>query len=181
MLFRSNRDNTSNWIVWHSSLAAGNYYMLLQQTDGQQSGVNFYPNSTTFGFGHSASERWITYLWTAIPGYSAFGSYTGNGSSDGTFVYTGFRPRYILQKCSSQASSWIIWDTTRSTYNVLSNADLLTNSSAAEGGGSWGTAIDILSNGFKFRNADSYAFNASNQTYIYAAFAEIPFKYARAR
>lgn len=114
------------------------------------------------------------YIFAEIAGYSKFGSYTGNGSADGTFVYTGFRPRWILTKSSSAVSDWTIVDTSRSTYN-LSTATLFPNVTAAEGSG---FQIDVLSNGFKLRSTGQ---NTNAVTYIYAAFAENPFKNSLAR
>jgi hypothetical protein len=106
------------------------------------------------------------------------GSYVGNGSADGVFVYTGFRPRWVLIKNSSGAYPWQINDATRNPYN-LTNLALHPNASDSEA--TYTSAVmDILSNGFKLRGGDTYV-NASANTYIYAAFAESPFQYARAR
>jgi hypothetical protein len=113
-----------------------------------------------------------------VAGFSAFGSYTGNGSSDGPFVFTGFRPRWILVKSSSAGGDWILEDAARSNYNVV-DARLFANTSDAEISNGNGN-IDFLSNGFKLRNAHS-SMNASSTTYVYAAFAEAPVKYSRAR
>ena len=113
-----------------------------------------------------------------IAGFSAFGSYTGNGSTDGPFVYTGFRPRWIMAKQSSAAGqSWNIFDTARNTYNVT-NTTLYADQSSAED--SVSNAYDILSNGFKLRTSASQG-NTNGATYIYAAFAENPFKNSLAR
>jgi len=121
------------------------------------------------------------YCFAPVAGYSAFGSYTGNGSTDGPFVYLGFRPRYIMIKKSSAASStygWQLFDTARSPYNVTYLPGLWADSSVAESGSAYG--LDILSNGFKIRLDDTNN-NANGQTMIYAAFAENPFKYSLAR
>jgi hypothetical protein len=118
----------------------------------------------------------IAYCFAAVAGYSAFGSYTGNGSSDGPFIYTGFRPRFILIK-STGVESWSIVDTSRSIYNQ-EDASLFPNLSNAEGTGN--TVSDILSNGFKLRNTWTGS-NTNGQSYIYAAFAESPFNSSRAR
>jgi hypothetical protein len=104
------------------------------------------------------------------------GSYVGNGSSDGVFVYTGFRPKFILGKVSSATNGWFMFDATRSPYNVA-DSYLAANASAAE---ATFTFADFLSNGFKLR-ATTSDWNASGQTYIYAAFAEAPLNYSRAR
>ena len=120
----------------------------------------------------------VAYCFAAIAGYSAFGSYTGNGSTDGPFVYLGFRPRYVLVKCTSNAAYgyWDVIDTSRDPYNAAFH-ELFPNDSSAEYTG--GRYTDILSNGFKQR-ASAYA-NVNGETYIYACFAENPFKYSLAR
>jgi len=140
------------------------------------------PTSSVFSVGASNvsnqnASTHIAYLFSEVAGYSRFGSYTGNGSTDGPFVYLGFRPRFILFKSSTYVGSfWNILDTSRDTYNAAQNR-LYPNSSAAE---QTGTLVDILSNGFKVKSANS-DFNQSGETYIYAAFAENPFKISLAR
>jgi hypothetical protein len=106
------------------------------------------------------------------------GSYVGNGSADGVFVYTGFRPKYLMVKSPTSVIDWIVEDSSRSPYNQMYHR-LYPNDSVAESTSTNGN-MDFLSNGFKLRNAHA-AMNASGQTYIYAAFAEHPFQYARAR
>jgi hypothetical protein len=122
------------------------------------------------------NDNYVAYLWSEVAGFSKFGSYTGNGSSDGPFVFCGFRPRFIMFKRSDASSDWRIQDTSRSTSNQQSTA-LMPNLSNSEDTGA--NVIDVLSNGFKAR--DSGAFNTSSATYIFAAFAEAPFKYSLAR
>ena len=139
------------------------------------------PNSTVITLGNQAMTNtngttYVAYCFAPISGYSAFGSYIGNGSTDGPFVYLGFRPRWLLIKRSDSTGSWYIWDTSRSTYNQMTLA-LYPNLADAEPGGD---DIDFLSNGFKMRDTFSYL-NASGGTFLYAAFAENPFKYSRAR
>lgn len=119
---------------------------------------------------------YVAYCFASIAGYSAFGSYTGNSSSDGPFIYCGFRPRYVLIKLSSGGlGDWMIYDAVRNTSNVMSSV-LYADLANAEG---TVTGIDFTSNGFKLRGT-STDFNGG-YTYIYAAFAESPFKYALAR
>ena len=132
----------------------------------------------TVGGAAYASDNEVAYCWTAIPGFSAFGSYTGNGSADGPFVYTGFRPRYVLTKRTDSIGSWFITDTSRTLYNASTTNILFPDSSIAED--TVDPSVDILSNGFKLR-ATGAGSNASGGTYIYAAFAENPFKMSRAR
>ena len=138
--------------------------------------------ATTFGVGPTAytndNENFnggMTYfVWTDIPGYSAFGDYVGNSISDGPYIYTGFRPSMILYKCATTTGNWHFRDTTRSVYNPA-EAALYANLQYVESTpGNSGNYVDILSNGFKIRNGDGDQ-NTSGQTYIWAAWAENPF------
>jgi hypothetical protein len=121
---------------------------------------------------------YVAYLWSEVAGFSKFGSYTGNGSSDGPFVHCGFRPRWVMVKRTDSGNNWFVLDTSRNTYN-LTNNQLLPNSSAAESTNT-DCNVDVLSNGFKLRTALD-ASNGSGGTYIFAAFAESPQKYSLAR
>ena len=123
------------------------------------------------------AENYVAYCWAPVPGYSAFGNYTGNSSDDGTFVPTGFRPAWIVLKEMPNADDWVIYDSKRDPINT-SDTVLRMDSNAAEYSGS-GREIDILSNGFKLRTSNA-TINASNK-FAYMAFAEFPFKYANAR
>ena len=140
------------------------------------------PTSSVFSLGTNSNvnpsgQTLVAYCWSQIAGFSQFGSYTGNGSSDGPFVYLGFRPKFIMFQCATAGSNWTIVDTARSPYNAAT-LTLLPNDSRAEV--SYAN-YDFLSNGFKIRGSLSNEYNVSGQTYIYAAFAENPFKYANAR
>ncbi len=124
-----------------------------------------------------AASNYIAYLFKNVPGFSAFGSYVGNGLADGPFINTGFKPKYILVKdITAGTGGWIIRDTAREPFNV-SNINITPNGSGPEVPGS--TAIDLLSNGFKNRGTGGGA-NASGVQFIYAAFADVPFKYSAA-
>jgi hypothetical protein len=120
---------------------------------------------------------YAAYCFAQIPGYSAFGSYVGNGSTNGVFVYTGFRPKWIMFKQTTATEDWAIYDTTRNTSNPL-DFELWANQSSAEYDGNG--FVDFLSNGFKWTSIRGIGNNSGN-TYIYIAFAENPFKLARAR
>ena len=113
----------------------------------------------------------IAYCFAEKKGFSKFGSYTGNGNADGTFVYTGFKPAFVMLKVSSTTNDWIILDNKRDTFNVATKK-LLPNVSNAESSDS-GVSTDFLSNGFKFRTSGNNV-NVSGGTYIYMAFAENP-------
>jgi hypothetical protein len=187
LIITKNRSGVSDWVVYHSGLSSG-YTIFLDTTSAQNNSAAWYgssaPTSAVFYTSYignisinASANNYVSYCWAAVPGYSAFGSYTGNGSTDGPFVYLGFRPRFVLLKVSSTTGDWVVYDTSRNTYNVV-DLYLYPNSSAAEGG-SGTPRLDILSNGFKLRQSGQD--NTSGATYIYAAFAENPFKIARAR
>jgi len=177
------RNNANSWNSYHISL--GNTKGInLNSTAAEDTSSNYWnnttPTSSVFTTGiytNNSTFNFVAYCFAQVAGYSAFGSYTGNGSTDGPFIFTGFRPRFVLFKNSSASSQWILLDTARNTYNV-SNAYLEPNTSDAENTAS--TVCDILSNGFKIRTTGT-DFNDSGNTYIYMAFAESPFKYANAR
>ena len=173
-----------NWTVYHVSTGNTGYTQLSSANAyAANTGTwnNTSPTSSVFTLGTdwAASYSCVAYCWTPIAGYSQFGSYTGNGSTDGPFVYLGFRPKFLLFKQSSAAGEyWHIMDTSRSPYNGV-DLDLYPNLANAEATYS-PPALDLLSNGFKLRTSNS-AWNGSGATYIYAAFAENPFKYSNAR
>jgi hypothetical protein len=185
MIIVKNRSSAQTWRVYSSVIGATQYLNLNATTAAQTSSIpwnNTAPTSTVFSVGtddatNKSSENLVAYCFAAVAGYSAFGSYTGNGSADGPFVYLGFRPRYVLVKPSSTAGSWIVMDTARSSFNVADDA-LLPNSSSAE---LYNDLVDINSNGFKIRKDSSGNMNNSGATYIYAAFAESPFQFSNAR
>lgn len=118
----------------------------------------------------------VAYSFASVAGFSAFGSYTGNGSTDGSFIYTGMRPKFVLIKRTDTTSNWYILDSVRNTYNVLGEELYPNLANAAV----TNTDLDLLSNGFKWRTTN-VEFNGSAATYVYAAFAENPFSIARAR
>jgi hypothetical protein len=186
-IIAKNRPSSADaWCIYHVGLTSAAFFIKLNATDAQASGVGVWnstaPTSSVFSIGSSSGSNgstnaMVAYCWTPIAGFSAFGSYTGNGSTDGPFVYTGFRPRWVLIKSSSAASQWILHDTARDTYNTTS-ATLFPNLSNAEAANN---SFDILSNGFKIRVGSGESTNDSGQTYIYMAFAENPFKNSLAR
>jgi hypothetical protein len=184
MVIAKLRSNTSNWPVYHRSLDAGKV-VWLDLTDAQTTSVSYNgaPTSSIINLGtaggtNTSSGTHVIYAFAAVAGYSAFGSFTGNGSTDGPFVYTGFKPRWIMIKNATAAgNAWLVFDTVRDTYNVTKGY-LAPNNANSENTSS--SILDITSNGFKLR--DSFvAWNGSGDTFIYAAFAENPFKYSLAR
>jgi hypothetical protein len=187
------RSNAQSWGVYHKDVGINNY-LLLDSTGASTSYSGIWgssaPTSTVFGVpgnvGLNNNNGWtyVAYCFAPVVGYSSFGSFESNQSLDGPFIYCGFRPRWILVKAAirTSGSNWSIIDAARNTgnFSVSGNGTniLYANTSGSEFS-SGGAQLDILSNGFKVRN-NSGDIN-DNGTYIYAAFAESPFNYARAR
>ena len=189
MVIVKQRNIIQSWCIWHSGIALSEVLFL-----NNNAAKTSYPtlfnsmatlNATVFSVGtdvgtNQSSGTYVAYCFAPIAGYSAFGSYTGNGSTDGTFIFTGFRPRYVMIKASSTGGAgydWFIHDTARDTYNACT-LDLEANLSLSEN--QYGAEQDFLSNGFKLRNTGGGT-NQNGVTYIYMAFAENPIQYARAR
>jgi hypothetical protein len=186
LIITKSRSNSSNWGVYHSSIGPTQYLLLNSTSAAQTSSSpwnNTAPTSTVFSIGdasftNTSGDTYVGYAFAPVVGYSAMGSYVGNGSAtDGPFVYTGMRPRWILIKSATETAGWMIYDTARDTYNQ--SITLLYPNLSLQEQSSSNYAYDILSNGFKVRNSGQN--NTSSATYIYAAFAEAPFNYSRAR
>lgn len=178
-----NRGTTQDWAIYHSSLGNTQFLIFTTATAGTSSAYwnNTSPTSSVFTVGTQNrvnANTMVAYCWAEITGFSKFGSYAGNGSSDGTFIYLGFRPKFIMVKKTSATGNWEIFDSSRNTSN-LTNLQLLPNLSNAESTSTTGVC-DLVSNGVKWRGSGGDE-NASGATYIYAAFAENPFKYSNAR
>jgi len=187
IITKARTNGSSYWLTYHSGLASpSTSYMSLNTTNAVDTGGasvwnSTSPTSSVFSVGTStwinpSGGTMIAYCFADVEGFSKAGSYTGNGSTNGAFVYTGFRPAWVMVKGSSAAESWTIWDNKRNAYNTASNF-LYANTSNSELSPA---EVDFVSNGFKLRNASSQG-NVSGRTYIYLAFAEHPFKYANAR
>ena len=171
------RDTASDWRMYHVKVGNTGALTLNNNNATQTNSVFFQdttPTSTVFSLGTGTdvnnTNAFIAYCFAEKKGYSKFGSYTGNGNADGPFVYTGFRPAFLLFKKTSGTSHWYTYDSKRLGYNggnVVVAADL-TNSEIT------GKDIDLLSNGFKWKSTTNNG-NASGATYIYMAFAESPF------
>jgi hypothetical protein len=187
MMIVKNRDTSgTSWAVYTATTGATNY-LRLNSTIASTSGSTFWnntaPTSSAFSVGtdsdvNANGQNHVAYLWSEVAGFSKFGSYTGNGSSDGPFLHCGFRPAFVIFKSSSSGYDWFMFDNRRDPENVVDLA-LFPNSSSAESGGST-YMFDFTSNGIKIRNSQ-LNLNGSGNTYIFAAFAEAPFKYALAR
>jgi hypothetical protein len=174
------RDGTHAWVVWGEAIGtASNSRLFLNTTDAiSTTGSIGASTNTYFAYDVGGGESWLAYCFHSIEGFSKFGSYTGNGSTDGPFVYTGFRPAFVITKCSSGSSNWNLLDSKRNTFNDA-DLHLLPNSTAAEAT-TTSNNLDLLSNGFKPRGAGGNT-NTSGETYIFIAFAEQPFKFSNAR
>ncbi len=184
VIVKSRSAGSTDWVVYHASLGA-TQNVRLQSTAAAATQTVMWndtaPTSTVFTIGtnnnvNTNAQTQVAYCWAEIAGFSRFGSYTGNGSTDGPFVYLGFRPKFIMIKVTTTTNDWYIYDTSRNTSN-LTNLVLFANLSDAQATATV-AVLDILSNGFKIRGSASI--NAA-QTYIYMAFAENPFKNSLAR
>lgn len=180
MILMKNLNQAYDWVVYHQNIGATKY-LILNATNAETTGTGFLNNTEptssviTLGSGGSAngsSDNLIAYCFAEKKGFSKFGSYTGNGNaSDGTFVYLGFRPAFvIIKRTDTSGYNWVMVDNKRSPYNLV-QAELYPSSSTAEDTAA--PFADFVSNGFKMRTA-SNSKNASGGTYIYMAFAEFP-------
>ena len=196
LLLAKNRDASESWLTLHQDSSdtwwaaqlntTTQFYDLLTSTSFRaQSWDNTPPTSSVFQLADdngnwnntlNNNQNYIVYCFAPVEGYSAFGSYTGNGSSDGPFVYTGFRPNWILVRQIDATQNWVIIDAVRNTFNIVDNG-LYADLSNAE---QTSNRADFTANGFKIR-INSGELNTNAGSYFYAAFAEHPFKTARAR
>jgi hypothetical protein len=187
MVIVKSRTSAVGWSTYHASvITATNQYIQLNTTAAILSVAGIWgsalPTSSVVGIGSgtnvNANDDCVAYCFSEVEGFSKFGSYTGNASADGPFIYCGFRPKLIIGKRTDAVENWIIYDTSRDSFNVAS-AQLQPNTLIAETTAN--SLIDFNSNGFKFRSTNSFNGNSSGGTHIFMAFAESPFKYARAR
>ena len=198
LIIAKNRDTSTNWMVYHKATGHGGYLGLnLTAAFASASSVwdNTAPTNSVFTVGQDTESNgdgddMIAYCFTSVEGYCKVGSFENPSSSEGAFVYCGFRPAFILGKCaknissSSGAGDWVIRDTARSPYNNPSDGNtLVANVANAEDNYYAATqaAVDILSNGFKIRHPNSSPLGDPGRLYIFMAIAEHPFKTARAR
>jgi len=177
MMIIKNRSDTQYWVVYHKDLEGANNHLRLDGTAAKRNDLNMFsstaPTSSVFEIGtqpqvNGNTNNIISYCFAEKKGYSKFGSYTGNGSADGIFVYTGFKPAFVLIKRSDGTPNWTINDTARDPTNV-NNLRLFPNQNVVESSGS--DSMDMLSNGFKLRSTDG-GNNFSGGTFIYMAFGQ---------
>jgi len=180
MIIIKKRNGTDNWIVYHKSLSAVDRYVMLNTTDGESANSAAFndtrPTSSVFSLGsftksNASNSTFIAYCFADKQGYSKFGKYTGNGNANGTFIYTGFKPAFIITKYTGgDGQNWQMYDNKRNPHNFVDTV-LFPNGSADEEAYD---KYDFLSNGFKARAANTGT-NGSGSPYIYMAFAENPF------
>jgi hypothetical protein len=181
-LIIKNRDRTSGWKIGSSQFSGWNYVMGFD-TGGQSLNTNPFnstaPTSSVFTIKNGsyadtnqAGEDFIAYCFHSVKGFSKIGKYIGNGSTDGTFVYTGFKPAWVMIK-NIGTSNWTMHDNKRNPYNQVTDRLYANLSNAEDVGGPYG--VDFLSNGMKMRTTESTSWNGNGVTFIYMAFAENPF------
>ena len=183
MVITKGLDATSPWNTYNENLnssAPEDYYIALNSTSASASdspgvfgaGMTSSTIGVGVGVGFTSGQDYIAYCFADVQGFSKFGSYVGNSSTDGAFVYTGFKPAFLLIKNASADQSWWMWDNKRIGYNGGGNHRFRTNGSDAEFADST-SKVDLLSNGFKWRDGDN-AYNFSGNNFIYMAFASEP-------
>jgi len=183
-IITKSRTTADDWFCYHDAIGNTKYIRLNSTAASTTSSTiwnNTSPTSSTFSLGTSGGanrngDNFVAYCFSEVAGFSKFGSYTGNGSTNGPFVHCGFRPRFVMVKRTDSTSDWGIYDSAREPNNQMTRL-LFPNGSYAD---TTGYPIDFLSNGFKHRNSSGMP-NVSGGTYIFAAFAESPFKYSLAR
>jgi len=182
MYIVKNREQVgTNWVVFHKDLTSNAYSLYLNDDSTQSNAVGYWngtsPTSTVFSIKNTSgdvntnTEDYVVYCFAEKQGYSKFGKYVGNGNANGAFVYTGFKPAFVMQKRTNDVGGWNMVDNKRNVFNVADRR-LFANGNNAES--TTKTAFDFVSNGFKLRDSNT-SLNASGSTYIYMAFAENPF------
>jgi hypothetical protein len=172
------------WAGYHKNLTSAAYYVDLGTVAAEAVDTTMFdstaPGASSFRVGsynNANLVNYLAYLFTEVPGFSRIGVYTGNASTDGPFVWCGFKPRFVMVKARDAATGWFIANPSNSANEVIQRvfADL----AGAEASNTYG--LDLLAGGFKVRAPTGYSLNNSGNSYLFIAFADIPFKYARAR
>ena len=187
MVIVKNRGAANDWHVYVEPLGATDV-LIMNLNYAKSSTANAFnstaPTSTVFSVGsnggtNQSSKTMVAYCFHSVDGYSKVGSYVGNANADGTFVYTGFRPAFVMIKSASNSAPWAMWDSKRDIDNsVVENIRANDNAAEYTSGSNIG---DFTANGFKLRGTGGDVNSSSGYTYIYLAFAETPFKYSNAR
>jgi len=187
LIIIKSRDNARNWVVIPTFINDKHFFYLNDTSDLLTGLTSYYGNHTSSVVGITGSssgsnsnangEDYLCYAFAPVAGYSAFGTYTGNGSNDGPFVQTNFAPAFLMIKRTNSAGDWIIFDNKRNTHEGNYREKVLyPNKTTAEETSANGDTMLFLSNGFKLNNVTFNYWNASGSTYLYAAFAELPFQ-----
>ena len=176
MIISKRRGASTDWLVYHKSLGVGSIIYLNSNVASSTTNPPYKdtPTSTVFStqYEFQATDNWVSYCFAEKQGYSKFGSYVGNGNSNGPFVYTGFKPAFVIVKRIDSTGDWVMYDSKRNPSNVVDKYLMPHNANAEATASS--ELIDFLSNGFKVRGTWN-GFNASGGSIIYMAFAENPF------
>ena len=179
-----NLATTASWAVYHKDMTSSAYTLFLDTTAAQTSSSTMWnstaPTSSVINVGanfqsNGSSQAMVHYCWHSVDGFSKFGKYTGNGNADGPFIYTGFKPAWLMIKRTNSAANWYIIDTKRDPINPTGQHNINADTTSAESSNAGLASLDILSNGFKNRQGAGTGINDSGSTYIYMAFAKHPF------
>jgi hypothetical protein len=172
------------WAGWHKNLTSAAYYVDLGTVAAEAVDTTMFdsaaPGASSFRVGsynNANLVNYLAYLFTEVPGFSRIGVYTGNASTDGPFVWCGFKPKFVMVKARDAATGWFIANPSNSANEVIQR--VFADGANAEASNIYG--LDLLAGGFKVRAPTGYSLNNSGISYLFIAFAEVPFKYARAR
>ena len=179
LMIKNRSSGSRKWQLWHNGLTGTNKYLAIDRSDAELTDTASWDNTAhsntvwnTYGSGEANQngENFVCYAWTSIQGFSKFGSYTGNANANGPFIYTGFKPAWIMTKQINGASSWIVHDNKRDPINTVTEFFTVEENDAA---GTLAESYDLCSTGFKVRtnNGDR---NSNGDTFAYWAFAESP-------
>ena len=179
LMIKNRSSGSRKWQLWHNGLTGTNKYLAIDRSDAELTDSASWDNTAhsntvwnTYGSGEANQngENFVCYAWTSIQGFSDFGSYTGNGNADGPFIYTGFKPAWIMTKQINGGSSWIVHDNKRDPINAVTEYFTVEEPDAA---GTLANSFDLCSNGFKVRTSNGDR-NSSGDSFAYWAFAESP-------
>jgi hypothetical protein len=179
LMIKNRSSGSRKWQLWHNGLTGTNKYLAIDRSDAELTDTASWDNTAhsntvwnTYGSGEANQngENFVCYAWTSIQGFSKFGSYTGNANADGPFIYTGFKPAWIMTKQINGGSSWIVHDNKRDPINTVTEYFTVEENDAA---GTLANSYDLCSNGFKVRTSNGDR-NSNGDTFAYWAFAESP-------
>ena len=179
LMIKNRSSGSRKWQLWHNGLTGTNKYLAIDRSDAELTDTASWDNTAhsntvwnTYGSGEANQngENFVCYAWTSIKGFSKFGSYTGNANANGPFIYTGFKPAWIMTKQINGGSSWIVHDNKRDPINTVTEYFTVEENDAA---GTLANSYDLCSNGFKVRTSNGDR-NSNGDTFAYWAFAESP-------